>query len=95
MRYIDRLEQEEFESNLDEHFQKAEVINFDIINHCCRGHHLQNSEKFHKTIKTNNLKDFPKKEKMKTLSVVNRTSHSDQQIQKVITNAKVGSDNFS
>ena len=35
--YVDHLKFEEFKSNMDEHSQKAEVINFDIINHCCRG----------------------------------------------------------
>ena len=36
MTYVDRLKYEEFESNINEHFQKAEVINLDIINNRCR-----------------------------------------------------------
>ena len=77
MTYIDRLKYEEFGSNMHQHFKKAEVINFDIINHRWRGDSLQNSEKVYKAKKRKDLEDFLKLEKKKTLSTANRTTRSD------------------
>lgn len=61
MTYIDRLKYEEFGSNMHQHFKKAEVINFDIINHRWRGDSLQNSEKVYKAKKRKDLEDFKEK----------------------------------
>ena len=36
MSYIDALKCEEFLNNTQDHFEKAEVINFNIIHHKCR-----------------------------------------------------------
>ena len=80
--YIDRLKCKNFEWNMDEHFQTAQGINVDIINHCCRGDHLQNFEEFYRTIEKSNFKEFPKLEKKKALSDANRTSRSDLWIQR-------------
>ena len=41
MPYIDSLKCHEFLNDTDEHFKKAEVINFDIIHHKCWGDPLQ------------------------------------------------------
>ena len=37
MSYIDSLKCQEFLNDTDEHYKKAEVINFNIIHHRCRG----------------------------------------------------------
>ena len=43
MSYIDSLKCQEFLNDTDEHYKKAEVINFNIIHHRCRGDPLQNA----------------------------------------------------
>ena len=40
----------------EEYFIQANVINFDIINHRCRGDPLENSVKYYKTIYQENLR---------------------------------------
>ena len=46
MTYIDQLKFERFKENREEHFKNAEIVNFNIINYCCRGDPLQNSKKY-------------------------------------------------
>ena len=55
MPYIDSLKCHEFLNDTDEHFKKAEVINFDIIHHKCWGDPLQ---KYLKTYQSAQKKIF-------------------------------------
>ena len=55
MTYFDNLKYDKFASDTDSYFQNAQVINFDIINHVCRGTQLQNPENYYKAIRS---KDF-------------------------------------
>ena len=45
--------------DLDSHFKKKEVINFDLIHHRCRSDPLKNSEEDHKTIVSEDLQNYP------------------------------------
>ena len=63
MTYIDQLKHKRFKENRDKHFKNAEIVNFDIINHRCRGDPLQNSEKYYKTITKKDFKHYPNEEK--------------------------------
>ena len=58
--------------NSKEYFKKAKVINFDVINHQCRGDKLQRTEKEFKTIDKRDLKDYPENESKEDLSAVFR-----------------------
>ena len=51
MPYIDDLKYNEFIENTDEYFQKAKIINFDIIHHECKGDELEYSKSFIKQLK--------------------------------------------
>ena len=51
MPYIDDLKYNEFIESIDENFQKAKIINFDIIHHECRGDHLNIQKGFIKQLK--------------------------------------------
>ena len=41
MTYIDQLKYQEFIKNSDDHLQKVQIINFDIISHVSRGYPLE------------------------------------------------------
>ena len=58
-------------------FRKAKVIDFDVINHQCRGDKLQRTEKEYKTIDKTDLKDYPEKESKKILSAVFRNKRDN------------------
>ena len=58
-------------------FRKAKVIDFDVINHQCRGDKLQRTEKEYKTIDKTDLKDYPEKESKKNLSAVFRNKRDN------------------
>ena len=77
MTYIDQLKYKRFKENRDKHFKNAEIINFVIINHRCRGDPLQNSEKYYKTITKKDFKHYSNEEKKPTLSAAKRTSCSN------------------
>ena len=51
---------------------KKKVINFDIIHHESRGDPLEGSYKDYQTVKSKNLKNYPKPEKKKTVSAIIR-----------------------
>ena len=44
--------------NADEHFQKAKIINFDIIHHECRGDELKYSKNFYQKIENKDFKNY-------------------------------------
>ena len=50
MTYIEQLKYKKFKENRDSHFKNTEIVNFDIINHQCRGECLQNSKKYYTAI---------------------------------------------
>ena len=50
MSYIDSLKCQDFLNDTDEHFQKAEVTNFNIILHKCRGDPLQKDLKTYRSV---------------------------------------------
>ena len=50
---------------MDKNFQNADIINFAIINRRCKGTHLQNSEKYNKTILKSDLAELTKEKKEK------------------------------
>ena len=50
MTYIDDLKCENFVLDMDSHFSRAKVVNFDIIHHQCCGDKLNNPEEYYQTI---------------------------------------------
>ena len=77
MTYIDRLKYERFSENCDRYLQRANIINFDIKHHRCRGDELINPVTYYKTIKKHELNDFKKKEKEEPLAGVARGKRKD------------------
>ena len=57
MSYIDVLKYNKFIKNVDDHFQRAKVINFDIIYQECRGDEVEYSKKFYQTIENKDFKN--------------------------------------
>ena len=76
--YVNDLKYKEMTRDLDNYFKNKQVINFDFINHQCRGDQLKKSEKEHKTIENNNFNNYPKNEKKKkVMSSVFRNKRDD------------------
>ena len=73
MRYFDYLDYKDMVDNPDHYFKHKNVINFDIINHQCRGDPLQKTEEKNKTIAAQDFQSYPKSEENKILSAVFRS----------------------
>ena len=58
MSYIDALKCDEFLNDTDVHFKNAQVVNFDIIHHECRGDPLKGNSEDYKTIEKEDLNDY-------------------------------------
>ena len=50
MTYIDNLKYDNFLRDMDSHFSKVKVVNFDIIHNQCQGKKLENPEQYYQTI---------------------------------------------
>ena len=60
------------------YFYREKVVNFDMINHECRGEPLEGSYKDYKTVKNSDFENFPKNEKKKkVLSGIFRNVNRD------------------
>ena len=61
--YINELKYKNFIQNPDAHFKTAQIVNFDIIHHECRGDLLENVVKTYETICKKEFKGYSLKEK--------------------------------
>ena len=66
----------------DCYFKNKRVINFYIIHHGCRGDPLKKSYKEHKTVNNDNFKEYPEKEKNKTVSAIFRNKRGNLWVQR-------------
>ena len=81
-----RHEYERINKNKKDYFGKAKIINFDIINHECRGDPLQNSIKYYETIHQHDLKLAKKEDRDEFVSESIRSKRKDIHIEKNIIN---------
>ena len=58
MSYIDALKCDEFSNDSDAHFKNAQVVNFHIVHHECRGDPLKGNCKDYKTIEKEDLNHY-------------------------------------
>ena len=58
MTYIDNLKYKQFVEDMDSNFSRAEIPNFDLIHHQCRGDKLQNSRRHYETIFDSDFKNY-------------------------------------
>ena len=72
MAYFDHLDYKEMSHNSTKYFHGKKVISFDISHYECRGDKLSNSYKHCKTLKANDVKNYPDEDRKKTLSGVFR-----------------------
>ena len=77
MSYFDYLKYKGTSDNPNFYFENKKVINFEIINHQCRRDPLRKTEKEHKTVCTNDFKNYPKDEKNKVLFSIFRSKRDD------------------
>ena len=75
--YIDHLKYREMRDESNHYFQNVRVVNFGIINHGCCGDKLQGTYKDYKTIKNENLTNYPKEEAKVVFSAAFRNKRDD------------------
>lgn len=68
MSFIDHIKYGNMRDNPDSYFKNVKVVNFDIINHECRGDKLIGPYKGYKTIKSEHLTNYPKNDAEVVLS---------------------------
>ena len=66
--------------NRKEYFENAKIVNFDIINHECRGDSLEHSLEYYQTIKRNDLKNLKKNDEGKFISSAIKSQRDDVNI---------------
>lgn len=66
MGYFDYLDYSDMSKDSTKYFEKKKVINFDIIHYGCRGDPLKGTYEEYQTVKTNDLKKYPKLEKKRS-----------------------------
>ena len=81
-----RHEYERINKNKKDYFKKAKIINFDIINHQCRGTPLKNSLEYYETIHQNDLKRAKEQDKDDFISESIKSDRKDIHIEKDIIN---------
>ena len=86
---MDALKCEEFLKDADSHFKTAQVANFDIIHHECRGDPLEGS---YKEYQIANKKDMDKHSSNSKKKIVNSAIRCDKK--DVLIDKKVPLDHF-
>ena len=81
-----RHEYERINKNKKDYFRKAKIINFDIINHQCRGDPLKNSIKYYETIHQNDLQLAKEEDRDDFISEGIRSRREDLYVEKDIIN---------
>ena len=81
-----RHKYERINENKKEYFRKAKIINFDIINHQCRGDPLTNSIKYYETIHENDLKLAREEDRDDFISESIKSNKEDLYVEKDIIN---------
>ena len=81
-----RHEYERKNANKKDYFRKAKIINFDIINHQCRGDPLKNSIKYYETIHQHDLELAKEEDRDDFISESIRSKREDLCVEKDIIN---------
>ena len=81
-----RHEYERINKNKKDYFRKAKIINFDIINHECRGDPLKNSIQYYETIHQHDLQLAKKEDRDEFISESIRSKREDLYIERNIIN---------
>ena len=82
MTYIGHIKYRSMRDNHDSYFKNVKIVNFDIINHECHGDKLIGTYKDYKTIKSEHLTYYPKKEAEVVLSAAFRNKRDDLGIER-------------
>ena len=81
-----RNKYEKINRNKREYFENAKIVNFDIINHECRGDPLQNSVKHYQTIKKLDLKNVKKNDEEQFIAAAIRSRRNDVNLARDVIN---------
>ena len=77
---------ERINRNKKEYFENAKIVNFDIINHNCRGDPLQNSVEHYQTIKKLDLKNVKKEDEEEFIAAAIRSRRNDVNLARDVIN---------
>ena len=76
MTYIDQLRYQEYKKNKDKWLQNHNVINFDMIHARCRVSLLTKSIREYKTVREEDFKLYPEKEKQESTNSCRRVNRT-------------------
>ena len=79
---IDCSKYEQFERNRDTYLKNAEIINFDIIHHLCRGDKLEGSYRQYRIVLNSHVDNMPSEDKKLPLATYMRCPRHDLYVQR-------------
>ena len=77
MTYFDDLKYSEFAKDTDSYFENVTRINFGIIHNECRGDKLQNPERYYRTIRNKDFKNYEQHVQNNAISSAIRSERDD------------------
>ena len=78
----DHSKYEQFERNRDTYLKNAEIFNFDIIHHLCRGDKLEGFYRQYKTVLNSHFDNTPSEDKKLALAACMRCPRHDLYVQR-------------
>ena len=77
MTNTNHLKYKQFVENMDSHFARAKITNFNIIHHQCQGDPLQNSLRYYETIFDNDFKNYEDRPPNQAISSAVKADRND------------------
>ena len=84
MTYFDDLKYNEFAKDTDSYFENVKLINFDIIHHECRGDKLQNPERYYRTTRNKDFKNYEQRVQNNVISPAIKFERDDIHFEHVV-----------
>ena len=80
MSYIDDLKYEHFIKNMDDHFTRAKIVNFDLIYHKCCGDELSYPKYFYEKIEKNDFQSYETEVKAEAVASAVQSERKDVRV---------------
>ena len=78
--YIDDLKYEHFIKNMDDHFTRAKIVNFDLIYHKCCGDELSYPKYFYEKIEKNDFQSYETEVKAEAVASAVQSERKDVRV---------------
>ena len=78
------LKYEQFVGNMDSHFIRAKIVNFDLIHHKCRGDKLSYLKYFREKIENKDFQNYEPEVKAEAVASAVRSREEDVRVEKML-----------